>query len=81
MLHILEAKYLCEFRPNLLVFTQLIAEPVCDLKLWLIFLAWNVSYVILFEKFLFTLNNSVASDWMFFWWIVNNFLLLSKSSK
>ena len=33
MLHTLEAKYLSDFRPNLLVFTQLLAKSVCDLKL------------------------------------------------
>ena len=35
ILHILDAKYLSEFRANLLVFTQIPAKLVCDLKLQL----------------------------------------------
>ena len=33
MLHILEAKYLSKFRLNFLVFTQILAKSVFDLKL------------------------------------------------
>ena len=33
MFHTLEAKYFSEFRQNSLVFTQLLAKMVCELKL------------------------------------------------
>ena len=38
-------------------------------------------HMILFERFPLTFNNSVGSDWMFLWWILNDISLLSKSSK
>ena len=59
MLQTSEAKYLREFRPNLLVFTQLLGKLVCDLKSQLIFSVWKMSYILLFERFPLTLNNSV----------------------
>ena len=39
MLYTLEAKYLSEFRPNLLVFTQILAESVCDL-----YIVWKIYF-------------------------------------
>ena len=64
LFHTLEAKYLTKFRPNFLVFTQLLAKSFCDLNMSLIFLVRKISYIILFERFPFTLNNSTACDWM-----------------
>ena len=65
LFHTLEAKYLSKFRPNLLVFTQLLAQLLCDLNMQLIFLVRKISYIILFERFPLTSNNSIALDWMF----------------
>ena len=46
----LEAKYLSEFRPNLLIFTQALGKSVCDLKLQLNFLVWkNVAHYIVWK--------------------------------
>ena len=81
LFHTLEAKYLSKFRPNLLVFTQLLAQLLCDLNMQLIFLVRKISYIILFERFPLTSNNSITLDWMFLGWILNNLFLLSKSLK
>ena len=40
-----------------------------------------MSSIILFETFHLTLNNSIASDWMFIWQIANDLSLLSKFLK
>ena len=80
ILYTSEAKYLSEFRPNFLVFTQWLAKSLCDLKLQLIFLVWEMSYIVLFERFPLTLNNSIASA-MFLWWILNDLSPLTECSK
>ena len=66
----------CNFELNslrnfLLLLAELLRNSVCDLKFYLRFcLIWNILFIMYFEIFCFTLNNSIAKDCVFLWWTV-----------
>ena len=64
--------YLRELILKCLEFTFDLVKSIWDLKLQLTALGWKISFIIVTEKLFFILRCSIASDWIFLCWILNN---------